>query len=83
MNLDNYKVVPLYKILQKDGGEEYFKSIVHDFSCPPNEDVEQFLKQTAITNQKMGISRTHLIFPSDERTPLLLAIMPWPCRFST
>ena len=72
MNLDKYKVIPLSKILSNDGGEEVFEHIIRDFSCPPNEDVEHFLKHTAITNQNMGISRTNLVFLTDEQTPILL-----------
>lgn len=72
MNLDKYKVIPLSKILNNECGKEIFEHIIHDFSCPPNEDVEHFLKQTAITNQNMGISRTNLVFLADEQTPILL-----------
>ena len=72
MNLDKYKVIPLSKLLSNDGGEEVFKRIISDFSCPPNEDIEHFLKHTAITNQNMGISRTNLVFLNDEHTPILL-----------
>ena len=72
MKLDKYKVIPLARILNNAGGEEAFQSIVHNFSCPPNEDVEHFLKHTAIANQNMGLSRTNLIFLDNEEEPLLL-----------
>jgi len=43
-------------------GEEFVIDLFSDFSCPDNEDVEFFLKEKAVSFQKMDISRTYLVF---------------------
>lgn len=43
-------------------GENRAKSILSDFSCPMNEDVENFLKYKSIEFAKRGFGMTHLIF---------------------
>lgn len=45
-------------------GEKEVKSLLSDFSCPDNPDVEYFLQHTAIEFAKQGISSTYLIFAS-------------------
>lgn len=45
-------------------GEDRTKAILADFSCPLNEDVQDFLKSKAIEFSKQGISKTHLVFAS-------------------
>lgn len=45
-------------------GEEKLKEILSNFSCPLNEDVENFLTQKAILFEKNGYSATHLVFAS-------------------
>ncbi len=69
MNLERYKIVSLAKLLLQQNGETVFNHTVRDFSCPLNEDVEHFLKHSAVPNQRMGISRTCLVFiqNGDER----------------
>ena len=81
MNLDKYRVVSLTEILSCTDGEELFRKEVRDYSCPPNEDVEHFLKQTALNNQHMGISRTNLIYESDKQNPLLLGYYSLALQF--
>lgn len=72
MNLDKYKIISLAELLTRVDGEDIFWDTIQDFSCPVNEDVEHFLKQTALTNQRMGISRTNLIYSTSEPEPVLL-----------
>lgn len=43
-------------------GEEKVKTILSDFSCPLNKDVEYFLKNRAFDFAKQGIAQTHLVF---------------------
>jgi len=43
-------------------GEDRAKSILSDFSCPINKDVETFLKHKSIEFAKRGFAATHLIF---------------------
>ncbi len=72
MNLDKYKVVPLADILLSSDGEQVFQDTISEFSCPLNLDVEHFLMATALKNQKMGISRTNLVFIPMETHELLV-----------
>lgn len=41
-------------------GENEVKSILSDFSCPLNADVEHFLKHTAIEFAKQSIASTYI-----------------------
>lgn len=45
-------------------GENEVKRILSEFSCPLNADVENFLKQNAITFSKQGISSTYIVMAS-------------------
>lgn len=72
MNLDKYKVVPLADILQSPNGEQTFRDTTSEFSCPLNQDVEHFLTSTALTNQKLGISRTNLVLLPQDTHQLLV-----------
>lgn len=47
-------------------GEDRAKSILSDFSCPKNRDVEDFLKNKAIEFSKQSLSKTQLIFYKEE-----------------
>lgn len=57
-----YKVIPIARFLQHPDGEQKFNSAVKEFSCPLNLDVENFISHTAVTNQRLGISRTYLVY---------------------
>ena len=43
-------------------GEDRTKSILSDFSCPLNKDIDDFLHTKAILFEKQGIAATHLVF---------------------
>lgn len=47
--------------LYHDYGKCAAEDFLENFSCPINPEVELFLKQKAIVNEKYNISRTHLI----------------------
>lgn len=51
-------------IRDEELGESAAKSILSQFSCPLNPDVEHFLKNSAIVFTKQSISSTYLIFAS-------------------
>ena len=53
-------------------GEEATKSLLSDFSCPLNKDVEYFLRNTAIEFSKQGISSTFLIMASYKKNYVLV-----------
>ena len=68
----HYKVTPLARFLQHSGGEQKFNSAVNDFSCPLNLDVEHFISHTAILNQRIGISRTYLVYALTDSSQILV-----------
>jgi hypothetical protein len=51
-----FSVIRLIDLLN-EFGEEFAKELFSDFSCPINEDVEFFLKEKAISFQRMDIWR--------------------------
>lgn len=57
-------------------GEKEVKSILSDFSCPLNADVEHFLKHTAIEFAKQGIASTYLIMASYQNKYVLVGYFP-------
>lgn len=59
--MTGFKEVNL-SILLEEIGEEKVKAFLADYSCPMNEDIEDFLRNKAILFSKQGIARTHLIF---------------------
>lgn len=61
--MTGYRVVNL-KILIEEIGEDAVKSILSNFSCPLNPDVEFFLSKKAIDFSRNGWAQTHLVFAS-------------------
>jgi len=72
MNNVHHSAVPISDILRRPYGEENFNAIVKDFSCPLNPDVENFLTHTAVNNQKIGISRTSLVYATIDMRQVLV-----------
>lgn len=52
-------------------GEEDVKSLLSDYYCPYNADVEYFLKHTAIEFSKQGIAQTFLVMASYKKQYVL------------
>ena len=69
--MTGYRVVNL-KILIEELGEDGVKSILSDFSCPLNRDVEYFLSRKAIEFAKNGWAQTHLVFASHKEKWVLV-----------
>lgn len=61
--MTGYRVVNL-RVLVEELGEDTARSILSDFSCPQNPDVEFFLSKKAIDFSKQGWAQTHLVFAS-------------------
>ena len=61
----NFNSVNLQKLMAKRGEEETRK-LLSGFSCPPNPDIEDFLRRKAIDFAKQGLSQTHLVFDFSE-----------------
>lgn len=57
-----YSILHLGDVLDVLEDETECKGILANFSCPFDEDIEYFLKDKAIINQKMGLSRTYLVY---------------------
>ena len=47
-------------------GEDRVKSILANFSCEVNKDVEYFLRQKAVEFAKQGLSETQLVYYKDD-----------------
>jgi len=67
-----YLVVALNKFLSKSSEEEVSK-VLSSFSCKRDEDVESFLRDKAIIQEKKHISRTYLIFDIEDMQKELVA----------
>ena len=70
MTIYSYEVFPLRNILSV-----YPEKIVSErlscFSCKRDKDVELFLREKAIVQEKKHISRTYLIFTADDNAELM------------
>jgi len=62
--LTDYRVTPLRKVMVTHS-PEHLSRILSSFSCERDKDVESFLKEKAIVQEKKQISRTYLIFTTD------------------
>ena len=69
--MTGYRVVNLGAMIE-ELGEDAVKSILSDFSCPLNPDVEYFLSVKAIEFAKQGWAQTHLVFASFQKKPVLV-----------
>lgn len=58
--MTGYKVVNL-KLMVEELGEERTKELLSSFSCPLNEDVENFFTQKAVEFSKRSLSQTHIV----------------------
>lgn len=68
--MTGYKIVNL-KVLLDEVGEERTKELLSFFSCPMNEDVQEFLRIKAIEFAKQSIAQTHLVYASYKGKPTL------------
>lgn len=69
--MDKYSVTDLSEMLAAIG-EDDTQSILSDFLCPKNHDIENFLRKSAIDFHKKSIAKTHLVFASHEGIPVLV-----------
>lgn len=69
--MTGYKKVLLSDLVE-ELGEEKAKQILSEFSCPLNNDVESFLKNSAIPFSSQGLASTHLIFTSYKGKPTFI-----------
>jgi len=66
-NLNNFLIFNILDLIEEIG-EERLQTILSDFSCPPNKEVEYFLHRKAIEFAKDGVSVTYLVFLDSDDT---------------
>lgn len=76
------KVVNL-KLLIESLGESTTTSILSDFSCPLNPDVENFLKRDAIEFAKQGLSAVHLVMMNYKEMPVMVGYFALANKYVT
>lgn len=69
--MTGYTQINLQDLLNEIG-EDRTKSILSDFCCPLNADVEDFLKNKAKHFSIQGLSKTYLVFASYKDNPVLV-----------
>ena len=52
--------------------KKVYANFVEDFLCPYDLDIEFFLKEKSYQFEKMGISRTYLVYTSYKSNPVLV-----------
>lgn len=57
-----YSTVSLYDMINQEIGKNEIMNILSDFSCPLNTDVESFVHDKAYDYERVGLSRTYLVF---------------------
>lgn len=76
------KIVNLNNLIESIG-EEKAKSILSNFSCPLNLDVESFLKFKAIEFAKQGLAATHLVYKKFKKQPVLVGYFSLANKYIT
>ncbi|SDZ15220.1 hypothetical protein [Tindallia californiensis] len=71
-SITGYNLVSLSNMISQIG-EDRTKSILLNFYCPLNEDVEYFIRHKAIEFSKQDLSKTHLVVTSYQGNPVLIA----------
>lgn len=69
-----YRTVKLYDLMKENVGKEIIDEILADFSCPLNDDVEDFVHSKAYDFERVGLSRTYLIYALVDGNPILCGI---------
>ncbi len=81
--MKGYRLVNLFEIIDILGEDEA-KSILSNFYCPLNLDVEKFLTDgKAIEFSKQRIAATHLVFASYKKSPVLVGYFTLANKFLT
>ena len=69
--MNGYTQINILEISEKMG-EEFLHSIISEFSCPVNADIEHFLNTNALEFAKQSIAATHMVFASYKEMPVLV-----------
>ena len=69
-----YQTVSLYDLQKQGVGKDEIQKILSDFSCPLNCDVEEFIVRKAYDFERIGLSRTNLVYVLEQdKDPILVA----------
>ena len=63
----NYRTISLKVLIDEFGKKKAFE-LLSKFSCPLNNDVEEFVHQKAIPFERAGMARTYLVVAEDSQT---------------
>lgn len=80
--MTGYKIANI-GIMIEELGEDSVKGILSSFSCPLNKDVEQFLREKAISFSKQGWAQTHLVMASYQQHPVLVGYFALANKYIT
>ena len=69
--MDGYVLVNLKDLIEQIG-EKDARSVLSNFYCPLNLDVQGYLRNNAIEFARQGIASTHLVFTSYKEAPVLI-----------
>lgn len=69
--MSNHIEVNLKRVIEQIG-EEGAKSLLSDYSCPLNAEIEEFLKEKAVDFYKKGIASTHLVYTHSGESQVLV-----------
>ena len=61
--MTGYKILTIDKMLETIG-EDRLNTILSEFCCPLNADIEDFIRHKAVQFSKQGLAKTHLVFAS-------------------
>lgn len=75
--MSGYTVINILDMLETVGEDE-LSSILSDFSCPRNPEIEHFIHNNAIEFAKRKMSITHLVFDGDARLIACFTLMHKP-----
>ncbi|MCD7892328.1 MAG: hypothetical protein LUG60_01375 [Erysipelotrichaceae bacterium] len=57
-----YKTISLYDLMKQNVDKKYIMQILLNFTCPLNPDVENFVHNKAFEFERVGLSRTYLVY---------------------
>lgn len=80
--MTGYRVVNLAALVEEIG-EDAAKSMLSDFSCPLNPDVEDFIRRKALDFAKQGWAQTHLVYASYQKKWVLVGYFALASKYIT
>ena len=69
--MEGFNIASLGLLLETIG-EEKTQSILADYSCPINADIEDFLLHKAVAFDRQSIAKTHVVFADYKERPVMV-----------